>query len=112
MAGRFMGLGKTTVPVPGTPVQIAIPAAVDPKSCHACIIEVLPNNTGKVFVGVSGLDKATLANVLVILPIPTVNLIPAFSISIAGAANGISLKDLWIDTDIANEGTLASIVIA
>ena len=53
-----------------------------------------------------------IANTLIVLPIPTANLIPAFSISVAGAANGISLSDLWLDTAIANDGVLISVIIA
>lgn len=112
MSALLKGLGKTTVTTPGTPVQVSVPSVINPPSCHACIIEALFGNTGKVYVGTSGLTKSTLADVLVVLPIPTSNLIPTFSISIVSGANALHLRDLWIDADVAGEGVIVSAVVA
>jgi hypothetical protein len=118
MAAQLVGCGKTTVPNSGTPVQVSVPAAIagpgSPglSSAHALLIQALSTNLGKVYIGVAGLSKATLANCLVVLPIPTVNLLPTFSISLTTAANALSLSDLWIDADNAGEGVLISAVLA
>ena len=112
MAALLKGLGPTVVPAPGTPVQVVVPSVINPPSCHACIIEALSTNTGKTYVGTAGMNKATLADVLVVLPIPTANLIPTFSISIVTGANALHLPGLWIDADIVGEGVLISAVVA
>lgn len=120
MAASLIGCGKTLVPAPGTPVQVTVPAGVAGplgaqglSTVHAFMVQALSTNTGKVYVGsIAGMVKATLAGVLVVLPIPTVNLIPTFSVSVTAAANALSLLDLWIDADIASEGVLISVVVA
>lgn len=115
MAAELFGLGRTLVAVGGTPVQVAVPAdlvsRINPPSVHAIVVEALFGNTGKIFVGVAGLNRSTLVNCLVVLPIPTANLIPTFSISVAAGANPLYLPSLWIDADINNEGVLISCVL-
>ena len=93
------------------PVRVTAPDAVRPPTVHAVLIEALPGNTGKIYVGLAGLAKATLANCLVVLPIPTANVIPTFSITVTEAANAIALQDLWIDADNAGEGVLISAIV-
>lgn len=112
MAAQFVALGKIVVTVAGTPVKVPVPDAINPPSCHAVIIEVLPGNTGKIYVGLAGLTKATLAQVLVILPIPTVNLLPTFSIALTVAGNAINLGQFFLDADISGEGVLISALVA
>lgn len=118
MAAQLTGCGKTTVVTPGIPVQVSVPAAVagpaNPglSSVHAILIQALPTNLGKAYVGTAGLDKSALTKCLVVLPIPTINLLPTFSISLTAAANALSLLDLWIDADNAGEGVLISVVVA
>ncbi len=118
MAALMVGLGKTVVPNSGTPVQVQIPAAIagpgNPglSTVHAFVVEVLSNNTGKVYIGVQGLSKTTLVGCLVVLPIPTANLLPTFSVSMTAAANALSLSDLWIDADNAGEGVMISAILA
>jgi len=118
MAASMIGCGKTTIPTPGVPVQVVVPPAVagplgalGETTVHAILIEVLAGNLGKVYIGTAGLNRGTLANVLVMLPIPTANLLPTFSISVTAAANALSLSDLWIDADNANDGVLLSVVV-
>ncbi len=119
MAAAFFALGKLTVPTSGTPVQV--PAPVLPgqgptlpalSTVHALVIEVLSTNTGKIYVGIAGLNKSTLAGVLMVLPVPTANLLPTFSISLTAAANALSLTDLVVDADNSGEGVLISGIIA
>lgn len=118
MAASLIGGGKTVVPVAGTPVPLAIPAGVaGPGSpglstMHALILSALSTNTGKVYIGVLGMNKTTLAGCIVVLPVPTVNLIPAFSISLTHGANALSLSDIFIDADVSGEGVLLGGVVA
>ena len=118
MAASLIGCGRTLVTVSGTPQQVAVPAAIaGPGSpglstVHAFVVSALSTNTGKVYIGTVGLNKTTLANTLVVLAIPTVNLIPTFSCSLTAAANALSLSDLYIDADNANDGVLISAVVA
>jgi hypothetical protein len=112
MAAQFVAFGKILVPAAGQPVQIQAPPAMNPPSCHALIIEALPGNTGKIYVGLAGLTRATLQQVLIILPIPTVNLLPTFSIALTVAGNAINVGSLWVDADVAGEGVLVSALVA
>lgn len=112
MAAQFVAFGKILIPVAGTPVQVQAPPEMNPPSCHAVIIEALPSNTGKIYIGLLGLNKATLAQVLVILPIPTVNLLPTFSIALTVAGNAINVGSLFLDAEVAGEGVLLSALVA
>lgn len=112
MAAQFVALGKIPVPVAGTPVAVPVPPSINPPSCHAVIIEALPGNTGKIYIGLVGLNKTTLAQVLVVLPIPTVNLLPTFSIALTVAGNAINLGQFYVDADISGEGVLISALVA
>jgi hypothetical protein len=118
MAALFT-LGKIVVPTAGVPVQIPPPVlpgagptrpALD--AAHAITIQALPGNTGKVYIGLAGLNASTLVGVLTILPIPTANSLPAYSLSLAEAANGLGLTTLWFDVDNGGDGVLVSGIVA
>lgn len=112
MAAQFVAFGKIVIPTGGVPQQIVVPKAMNPPSCHAVIIETLPSNTGKIYIGLVGLTRATLVQVLAILPVPTVNLLPTFSIALTVAGNAINVGDLWLDADTNGEGVLLSALVA
>ncbi len=113
MAVLLLPLGATRVPTPGTPVAIVLPADLrDQPKCHAFLIQALPTNTGKVFIGRVGMVKSTYEGVDSILPVPTVNLLPTLSVSVAQAANGLTLDTLRFDADIATDGVLISVLVA
>lgn len=113
MAAQFVALGKLTLTAAGTPQRLTVPLEkMNPPSCHAVFIEVLPTNTAKIYVGLAGLAKATLVQVLAILPVPTVNLLPTFTIAVTVAGNAINVGDLWIDADVSGEGVLVSALVA
>jgi hypothetical protein len=112
MAAQFYALGPLVVAAAGTPKQVVAPTAMNPPSCHAVIIEALPGNTGKVYIGLAGLNKGTLQQVLVVLPIPTANLIPTFSIALTVAGNAVNLGNLFVDADVNGEGVLISALVA
>ena len=112
MAARLLSLGRTLVPTPGTPVALTLPAALNPPSCHAWVIQALAVNTGNVYVGLVGLNRTTLENVLIVLPLPTTTMLPVFSASLAHAANALGLDALRFDADQANNGVLVSVIVA
>ena len=118
MATLLIGLGKTVVPTPGTPVLVSIPTDANgrpvilPARCHAFIVQALPFNTGRVYVGTTGLDKVSMANVLTILAVPTINFIPALSVAVQQASNSLGLDDVYIDAEVAGEGVLLSVMVA
>jgi hypothetical protein len=113
----MVAVGSFTVPVPGTAVQVTVPVGLAGPtspgltSAHAIIIQALPTNVGKVWIGTKGIVKTGYVNVLQILPIPTGNLIPSFSMAIALGANSLGLTDLWIDADIGNDGVLIAALV-
>lgn len=111
MAVQLASLGLTTVTTAGTPVSVVVPASIRPPSCHAFIITARPANTGKIFIGLSGLNKTTFAGVLAILPIPTVNDLPTFSASLSGPANALSLDDLYLDADVSGDGVIIAAIV-
>jgi len=107
-------IGKTVTPVPGTPVRFTSTQAnpAEKFSCHGVLAQALPTNTGKVYIGMSGMNKASLANVIAVLAIPTDHTIPSFTVALTLSPNAINLSDLYLDADIASEGALVSVLIA
>lgn len=103
--GKFLANGKTLVTVAGTPVQLATSGY---QPIHAFLIEVLPTNTGRIYVGLAGMNKTTFVGVLAILAVPTANLLPTFSAAITIAPNGLHMEDLWIDAEVNGEGIIFS----
>lgn len=121
MAATLFATGKITVAAAGTPVAVSayIPSTVSGplgaqgnKTVHAWLIQALSTNVGKVYIGLSTLNKSTLAGVIVTLPVPTTNLLPSFSCSLTEGANALPLDDLYIDADNANDGVTISGVVA
>lgn len=118
MAAQLVALGPVTVGAPGTPVGVQTVLPTPPSSIdvnnnvHSCIIEALSGNTGKVYIGLKGMNKSSLAGVLMVLPVPTANSIPTFSMSITFGANAIDLADLYIDADIGTNGVLVTALVA
>jgi hypothetical protein len=120
MAMQIVPLGLVATVTAGTPVPVS-PALValfpDPKSdvnhnVHSILFVADPANTGKVYIGVKGMNKGTRAGVLMPLAVPTTNLIPTFSVSLTMGANGVSLDDFYIDSDTSGQGALVSVLIA
>jgi hypothetical protein len=118
VAAQLLALGPLTVPTPGVPVPFSsiLPSAPSTfdvnNNVHACIMEAISSNAAKVYIGMAGMNKTTLANVLMVLPVPTVNLIPTFSISVTQGANALDLADLYLDADNAGNGIIVSAIIA
>lgn len=99
-----------TVPVPGTPVRVTSGFA-DPAAhlgVHAIMFQVNPANTDAIYIGFAGMNKTTLAGVIAVLGVPTVNFIPTFSVALSIAPNGLALEAYYIDADVAAEGCLVT----
>ncbi len=114
-------LGAVNVPVPGTPVRLmsALPSelngfTIPPAnwSCHAVLAQARYTNTGRVFVGKSGLVGATGVNCLWTGAIPTANSIPSLSVACTIEPAGVTFSDLYLDAEIAGEGILLSLEVA
>ncbi len=108
-------IGKVTVPVPTTIVQVisvlGVRDAQREDSVHGVMIQALPGNTGKVFIGTSALVAATHVGVIAILGVPTTNILPSFSAALTIAPNAIALKDLWIDADASDDGVIVTVLV-
>jgi len=103
-------LGKVTVAVAGTPEAITKNWTATTRRCHSFLVEVLPTNTGKVYVGDKNLNKSTLAGVFAILAIPTTNLLPSFSATLSYAPDAFDAGDIFLDVDVSGEGAVCSVV--
>lgn len=109
-------IGTVGVPVvvaaAGTPVQVIsfitpVPRG-DHVSIHGVMFQVLPSNTGLVYVGRRGMNKATFAQLYAILPIPTDNFLPTFSAALTISPNGLALEEFWVDADVSSDGVIVS----
>jgi len=101
------------VTTPGVPVRIIdfAPLADTNSRVHGVMLQVLPGNTGIVYVGTLGVNRSTYANVLAFLAIPTVNFIPTFSAALTIAPNAIGLDALYIDADVAQNGVIVTYLV-
>lgn len=103
-----------TVPVPGTPVQLVVGtsyAGSRPTLIHGILIQALPDNTGRIYIGPSTVVGASRSNVRAILAIPTDQFIPSYSASLTLAPNAMNLNDFYIDADDADDGVIVSFLI-
>lgn len=94
-------LGKVTVTVPGTPVEIT--AESYPEMTHL-YIQALETNAGAIYVGRLGMNKTTLAGVIY-------KLLPGQTATInlhAGQAEKTSPSDYYLDADEADDAGLCS----
>jgi len=98
--------GRITVPQAGTPVHVSSKQL----KCHAVMIEALPTNTGKCYIGNDKLMKG-VSGEFAILAVPTANTIPTYNETISSAPDALNLFDYWIDVDNNGEGVLVSYVV-
>lgn len=107
----LQSLGKVSA-VPGTPTRITNNQASPTThlAVGSVMIQTLSSSTGKIFIGLSNMDKTTGVGVLAVLPIPTSNSIPSFSAGNPSAQAGINVNDLFIDGDSTSDGVISSIV--
>ena len=102
---------KVLVPTPGTPV----PLSTSIHTAHSIQVQPILANAGSVYVGIGGLVKGTLVNVMAVLPKPsssTSGPLPPWSAANEAASNGISVQEVFIDADNANDGVIVTIIQA
>src|SRR5262245_54553520 len=107
-------LGSVVIATPGTPARVTNNQSVPTHRlpAHSFLIEALSTNVGKVYIGTSNMNKTTLLGVCAILAIPTTNILPSFSATVAFSASAFNLADYFIDTDNTNDGALISYIVA
>ena len=93
-------LGRIAVPTPGTPVPLTTDVT---KRVARVILQTAPANTGKTYFGQNGMAKTTLAGVSRVLATSEF-----YEIGTEDGTDGISLAQLAVDADVANEGLLVS----
>jgi hypothetical protein len=98
--------GRVSVVSPGTPV----PVSTDPgATATKLFFQVIPGLTGKTYVGVPGMTKASLAGVARVLwPNAAGGFSETFEIETQDARDSIRLMDYSIDADVAGEGLLVT----
>ena len=78
---------------------------------HSIMAEALQGNTGRVYIGSADMVRATGVGVYAVIPIPTANILPTFTATIAYAPAALLLSELFLDVDVDNEGVLVSYVV-
>ena len=95
-----------TIAAAGTPQQLAIPTGASPAGVFSKIsFQPFPGNTGLAYIGLSGLVKATQANVLWTMPArgasdPTSDI---FGPEDQGGRNTIDCTQFWLDAAVTAE---------
>jgi hypothetical protein len=99
-------IGRVNVPTPGTPV----PLSTDPTAIASRLFfQVIPGLTGKTYVGVPTMAKATLAGVARVLwPNSSGGFSETFEVKAEDGENSIRVMDYVVDADVAGEGLLVT----
>lgn len=111
-------IGKITVPTAGSIKQIfELAQPLDPetfkfKAFQAVLLQALPSNTGKVYVGGSNMVKTTYVGVSGVLVVPSSSNIPSWGASHPLSPAGVDLTALYLDVDVSGEGVLLSVLIS
>ena len=101
-------LGKVTVPSAGTPVQLSTKTL----NANSAYFQALSGNTGKMYVGLAGMIKTTLVNVLHVIVPPPASPLTLDSWDVVGITIGpIDFSQLWIDADTSTQGLLISYLV-
>lgn len=108
-------IGKITVPVAGTPIQLSAQATFQEAltelglstvfvKVHAIHFQALPTNSGNVYLGKSALVKASYTRVGYTFLTPTDTYLPAFGITDDATAAGVDCSAIWLDADVSGNG--------
>lgn len=102
--------GPVTVPTPGTPVSLISTLIAnglcqngDAVTVNKVEVQALPGNTGSVYLGVVGMNKATGANVIAVLKAGQ-----DWGITNNVSVNTYDLETYVVDADVAGDGVLGS----
>lgn len=105
--------GYVTVGTPGTPVRATV-HQTDPTArvgAQALLFQALHGNTGRVYIGLSGMDKTAGTGVLAVLPAPsdpTSGPFASFSPSQPLQFAGLNVADFYIDADVGTNGVVVA----
>ena len=108
----IVALGTARVVTPGTPVAISTLDTGGFGKVHGIMIQALPANVGKVYLGTATMNRAQVTGLFAVLAIPTSNVIQSFSAAITQAPASIQLKDLYLDADNGNDGAIVTVLVA
>jgi hypothetical protein len=101
-AGTPLQLSLNTNPAQPTSISAGVTTGI-PVTAFQITIQAATNNTGNIFIGGPGLNKATGAGV-------GQELIPGASITLGQYGGQLSLDDLWADTTTTGNLALVSII--
>ena len=103
-------LGYVKVAAAGTPVQVTSGLAQPSNRIagQTLMVQAIPGNSGKIFLGFANMVKATGVGVLAVLPIPTLNILPSTQISLPMLPAGLNIADFYLDADVNGEGAIVS----
>lgn len=109
----LQSLGRITTTI-GTRKRLTdnLPDPAARCACHAVLVQALPANGGKCYVGDATLVGATLAGAIAVIAAPSGAVIPSFSAALTLAPNAINVADLYLDVDANGEGVLVSVLVA
>ena len=109
----IQSLGKL-LPTAGTPKRATENLTTPDRTekVHGVLIQALPSNTGKVYIGKQTLNKTTFADVYAILPAASAGALPSFSAAITCSPNGVNVNDFWIDVETGGDGVLVTVLVA
>lgn len=104
-AGTPQKLSSATVPaLPSISMGgVTYPSGSATQQLAQIVIQNPPGTTGNLYVGGPGLVKATLANVGVVLT-------PGSSVSLGQYGGGVTLDDIWVDTDTSGNKAIVSLI--
>jgi hypothetical protein len=107
-----MPFGPVVVPVPGTPVELNTQLVAngvcmrgDPVEVNKISVVSLPSNTGAVYVGIAGMNKSTLRDVLFVFDASNIG----WQVTNNEGANTYRFDELYVDADVAGEGVYGGI---
>lgn len=99
-------LGRVNVTTPGTPVPLTSNPAI---TASKVFFQVIPGLTGKTYVGIPTMTKATLAGAARVLwPNTSGGFSENFWVIAQDGRNSIQLSDYAVDADVAGEGLLVT----
>jgi len=95
--------GKIAVPTPGTPVRVTSDTSI---RAHRIRFAVVIGETGRVFLGVEGLNKTTLSGVLFEFWPTSAGGGIADELVIESASGELRPSDYYVDANVSGEGLL------
>jgi hypothetical protein len=99
-------LGRVNVAVPGTATKLTTDSNI---TASKVFFQVIPGLTGKTYVGIPTMTKATFAGVARVLsPNTAGGFSENFEIESQDGANSIRLFEYAVDADVAGEGLLVT----